>query len=240
MKKRIALLFACVACSAFAQDPSASCVEELRGNPKLQVLSGKVQLDISNGQPLEVLSNASKPNGKENAALSFLVDELHRCTVVGAAWRTQNYPPKFNSTYGAYTIEFDSMIADLYAGKTTFGQFAKARAVQYGLLVTNLTAIAEEAKAQRDASLLEKELANKQGDERRAATAQQQNFERQQAVEQQAAALDAQRRQAGLQMLINMQSRPLPGYQVQAPPVLNGGVTTNCIKNGMQINCISR
>ena len=49
----------------FAQDPTVSCMEELKTNTELQGLCKKMPLDVSKGQSLEVLSNNTKPTAVE-------------------------------------------------------------------------------------------------------------------------------------------------------------------------------
>jgi hypothetical protein len=59
------IIFALMVGGTFAQDPTVSCMEELKTNTELQGLCKKMPLDVSKGQSLEVLSNNTKPTAVE-------------------------------------------------------------------------------------------------------------------------------------------------------------------------------
>jgi len=88
----------------------------------------RVPIDTSKPATLEQLGNQSKPTAREKSALSFMVAEWERCLAMAAEWRKQNYAPEVDALYESYRVELKSIFADLYGGKLTFGDVAKARA----------------------------------------------------------------------------------------------------------------
>lgn len=238
------VVFACR--SALAQDPSVSCIQQLGGDQRLQLLYKKAPLDISKGQPLEVLANQSKPTTKEKAALSILVAELDRCTEVGSDWRKQNHPASINGYVNSYQSFLRSALADLYVGKITFGDFAKTRDREYAELLNKVNIEGRQLQARRaDATRLqEQEAARQQEPEAKAAEVQRQTevriwiekveAQRRFAAQQEMQA-DESKRQAAMQFLLNRrQEQPLYLPPIPIPK------TTNCSTYGNQTNCTTR
>lgn len=238
MNKINATIFALFFCNlAFAQNPSSPCLAQLKEDPKVQVLWEKLPFDVTKGQPLEVLANNSKPTSKEKAALSFFASEGERCLDLGAEWRQQNYPPAIISLFNTYRVEMVSALADLYAGKTTYGELAKFRAKRTADLQNSVDVVVRDLEIQRAANekqrreaAAQESQAQKQAQEQRDAIAQQQRFSEQQAQQQQ----EESRRQAALQFLRNQKPYQVPLYQMPIPQ------TTNCTAFGNQMNCTTR
>lgn len=247
---RVILIFVVVfACrSALAQDPSASCIQQLGGDQRLQLLFKKAPLDISKGQPLEVLANLTKPTIKEKAALSILVAELDRCTDVGSDWRRQNYPASINGYVNSYQSFLRSALADLYVGKITFGDFAKIRDREYAELLNKVNIEGQQLQTRRTetARQQEQEAARQKDQEAKAAEAQRQTEVRlwtekvesqRRFAKQQEAQAEESNRQAAMQFLLNQrQARPsqMQPYQTPIPR------TTNCSTFGNETNCTTR
>lgn len=241
MNKLVWILVAgCFCGGAIAQDPSAACIQQLGGDERLQSLFKKAPLDISKGQSLEVLANQSKATPKEKTALSVLVSELDRCTDLGADWRKQNYPASINGYGNTYQSFLRSAMAELYAGKLTFGDFAKARDKALTELLNKVSIEVQQIQAQRAGEKRQQEQeANVAEEQRRAAvrrSADQAEAQRRY-EEQQAMQAEESRRQAAMQYLLNQrQAQP---YQVQ-PYQMPVPRTTNCSTFGNQTNCTTR
>jgi hypothetical protein len=163
------LVLSCCCCSAMAEDPSVACIQKLGGDDRLQSLFKKAPLDISKGQPLEVLANQSKATAKEKTALSILVSELDRCTELGADWRKQNYPASINGYGNTYQSFLRSAMAELYAGKLTFGDFAKARDRELTELLNKVSQEVQKIQAQRAGDKRQEEQAANDAEEQRKA-----------------------------------------------------------------------
>lgn len=219
-------LVGCICSVAKAQDPSAACYQQLGGDERFQLLFKKAPLDISKGQSLEVMANQSKATSKEKAALSILVSEIDKCTEIGAEWRNQNYPPSINAYSSSYQSFLRSALADLYAGKVTFGDFAKIRDKEFTELRNKIAFERQQIQAQREMEKRKQELAA------RSAAEDQRRY-----VEQQEMQADESRRQAALQLLLNQrQTQP---YQIQ-PYQMPTPRTTNCNTFGNQTNCTTK
>ena len=208
---------------AFAQstDPSMECFSALESNPELQILKGKVALGNVSGQNLEILANDKKPSPAEKSALAKWDSSRQPCIQQSLEWSHSHYAPNVAVILERLISQFKSNLADLYAGKITYGQFAKAR-----------QANADNAKA--EAVNLDQQNQN----------ANAQNQQRQQELNQQAQQADAQN-QIQKQALANqfiMNNKP---YQVPMPqavtpyqmPQLQAPKSTNCQKIGNSINC---
>jgi hypothetical protein len=249
MNKLIFALVVCGFCNgAIAQDPSVVCTQQLGEDGRFESLFKKAPLDISKGQSLEVLANQSKATAKEKIVLSTLMSELDRCNEVGADWRKQNYPASINGYGNSYRSFLRSAIADLYSGKLTFGDFAKARDRELTELVNKINIEVQQLQAQRtDAARLQQQEATRQQEqEAKAAEAQRQTevriwtekveAQRRFAAQQEMQAEES-RRQAAMQYLLNQrQAQP---YQIQ-PYQMPIPKTTNCTTFGNQTNCTTR
>ncbi|UUZ71047.1 hypothetical protein LP415_17725 [Polaromonas sp. P1(28)-8] len=223
------------------ENPSVECLSQLKGDAKIQILADKIPFDITKSQSLEVLANKAKPTAKEKAALSFFVTEGERCTDLGADWREKNFPAEINALLTAYRVDMVAAFADLYAGKTSYGDLAKLRAKGAAELKISVDAVVRELQAKRTAEQqnqqeaeARKNQADTQARERREMNEQQQRFAQQQAEQQQQEA----RRQAALQMLMNQ--RPSQPYQLPMPTPIPRSQTTNCTTLGNQMNCTTR
>lgn len=238
----VLLLVAGIAPRANAQDPSAACIEQIKNDPRLKSLWGKYPFDPSKGLSLEVMSNRHKPNADDRAALSYLATEGERCFDLGADWRMANYPVQISALLTTYRVDALSAMADLYAGRITFGEMAKTRARLTSDLTTQAEAVVSKLKAdraaeeqrQRDraAQLADAEAAARQHQQE---VAEQRSYAEAQVQAQQEAAAklqaEAARRQAVLRLLkFNPISLPQPPKTV----------TTNCWAAGNAVNCTSR
>ena len=234
------LVMSCFSGAAMAQDPSAACIQQLSGDERFQLLFKKAPLDITKGQPIEVLANQSKATPKDKAALSILVPKLDRCTVLGADWRKQNYPASINGYVSTYQSFLRSAMAEVYAGKMTFGDFAKVRGRELTELTNKVGIESQRIQAQRVTEMQQQEQEAKAEDEQRQATARraaEQAEAQRRYGEQQAIQADESRRQAAMQFLLNQrQAQPyqMQPYQMPIPK------TTNCSTYGNQTNCTTR
>lgn len=192
--------------SVMAQSPTNSCVSQLGEDARFQSVFKKAPLDISKGQPLEVLGNQSKVTSNDKAALEIFVTELDRCWALGADWRKQNYPASINSYSNSHQSFLRLAIADLYAGKLTFGDFAKARDKAQTELLNKVDIEVGQIKAQR--------------------------ADEQQQQEQEAMRVAESRRQEAMRSFIESNKfKPLPIYQLPQRGTINcntDGNQTNC------------
>jgi hypothetical protein len=197
-------------------NPSNECFSNLESSPELQVLKGKVALGGIGGQTLEMLANDKKPTAAEKIALAKWDSLRQPCIKMNTEWNESRLAPNVTVVIDKVAGQFKEILADLYSGKITYGQFAKIRQ-------------ANSDKAKVEIANIDQQNQNNSFQQK----------QQQQQLEQQAAATAAQERQANnalaTQMLLNNKpyQAPVP-YQVQPikPPT-----TTNCYKMGNSINC---
>lgn len=103
----------------------AECEAQIVANKNLQILKGKLDLLHSANQPIEILANAKVPSRKEKAAISLWVEEQKRCSAPGIAYH-KSQSPEIGAIYEQAYTEMYISASDLYQGKITYGDFAKA------------------------------------------------------------------------------------------------------------------
>ena len=231
-------------------DPTIACGEQFREDSRFQSLFEKMPFDIRKGQSLEVLASKGKASPKDKAALSLFTAEGERCFTAGSEWRQKNYPPAVVNLMDKYRLDSLSVLADLYAGNTTFGDAAKTRVrllseftSQIGTLVHDAQVLKDSTEKQRiEKEAKEREEQNQrqaEKDERyRLETLKWEQEQRQQQFAREQAE-DAQRRaKADLMMQYLNANKPiqLQPYSMQFRPSIN----TNCSTYGNQTNCTSR
>lgn len=219
--------------SAVAQDPSTACLEQLRTDSRYLPVAEKVPFDVTKGQPLELLASAERPTAAEKAALSFLATEGERCYELGDRWRTENYGAEINGYMLAYRVDLVSAMADLYAGKLTFGDLAKFRAKQMTDLKVKIDSAVARARTARESREAERQAAasRRRDEEARA----------QQAQEVQMRQFEESRRQAALMMLLNRPQPQAPQLKPYIMPTPAPRTSTNCTSylsgNQLHTNC---
>ena len=212
----------------FAQstDPSMECFSALESNPELQILKGKVALGNVSGQNLEILANDKKPSPAEKSALAKWDALRQPCIKQSSEWSQSHYAPNIAVISDRLKSQFNSLLADLYGGKITYGQFAKARQA-------NL----DNAKAEAVNLNQQNQNANIQN--------QQQQQQLNQQVQQAEAQNQAQRNALATQMILNNKPYQVPIPQSTTPyqipqlqaPQLQSPKNTNCRMIGNTMNC---
>ena len=138
--------------AAPSADPTIACGEQLREDARFQSLFEKMPFDIKKGQPLEVLASKAKATPKDKTALSLFTAEFERCFATGSEWRQKNYPPVVVSLMDKYRLDFLSVLADLYAGNTTFGNAAKTRVKLLNEFTSQLGTVVHDAQVLKDST----------------------------------------------------------------------------------------
>ena len=227
-------------------DPSVICFSAINSNPDLKILQNKIALVDQRAQTLEMLANEKKPNKAEKIAISLWVDETEKCKQVGDDWRARNMPAPIVSLIDQSFAWLKPTAADLYGGKITFGEFAKARTAQFTKFTADLSEIVQKLKTAK----MEQQDKDAKDDEKHAAERAENEKTRRSVYEQQQAQLRAQAEQARMQddqarrnaalMFLSNQPRP---YQIpiqQMPQMGSPSINTNCYTMGNQTNCTSR
>jgi len=103
----------------------AECETQIVANKNLQILKGKVDLLYSANPPIEILANNKVPSKMEKVAISLWVEEQKRCSAPGIAYH-KSQSREIGAIYEQAYTEMYISASDLYQGKITYGDFAKA------------------------------------------------------------------------------------------------------------------
>lgn len=207
--------------NVLAGDPALTCIDDIQNNQNLQILQGKILLSGHTGElTLAMLLNSNIPTKEEQEALSLWVSERDKCMRLGEVWREKNLYPAQITIFNGFETDLLTLTADLYAGKITYGDFAKARASKYTEAERNWASVKQQISQQQ-------QQLNQQ---------QQEEINQRQAMAQQE---ELARRQAALGILLNQRNQQ--PYQLQ-PYQMPGLQTTTstCNKVGNQVICTTR
>lgn len=177
------------------REKSDACLVQLKNDPNLRSLYAKLPFDLTKAQPIEVLASNSKPNAKEKSALAAYSAEKERCLDIGNNWRKQTFPPEVQALANTYRAESISVLADLYAGKLSFGDAAKLRAKQAASFSQDLDILARNYQEQSQAKEQQR-IANEVAAKANSEAAEQLQRQNQQKLDQQAEQLRLAREQA--------------------------------------------
>lgn len=257
-----AFLFALSSAHARAdeqEDPSSACFAAMDNKPELMILRDKIAVGDVRTQTLDMLASNKRPSKAERTALAAWVTATDQCAQSGSDWRQAKYPAQINSLIAQYFSATKLLAADLYGGKATYGDFAKARASAYSKLNSDIMETVQRLVAERKAEMEKqeqlareeqrrKELESRVEQQRQDELRQQQEAHRL-AVEQQNAQLRAQeqqaRRNAALMILLNRPPvQPVQPIQIDPRPLMvpvPRSTNTDCNPNGAGgFNCTTR
>lgn len=165
MKHVLALLALLAASPVFANDPSASCFNNLDTHNQLAPLRSVIAVGNIKGQTMEMMTNTAYPTLEERALIKAWVKERDECFVQGESWRIENMPATVRSILDDYYAKNKLLIADLYVLKITYGEFAARRAAQS----SELSAALNEAWRKHRAGLVPSTASEKYLEQQRAA-----------------------------------------------------------------------
>jgi len=187
-------LMAAISTSSLAQqDPTLRCINELAQLPELTILQNKAPV-LTTSQTFDMLTNSDKASGEELPAIKAWAQGRERCQALGDSYR-RSIPTGVTAAIEAAYRDFLNMLADLYTGNLTYGEFARRRAERNTQTASQIQRAAEEYN---------RGVAQKN---------------------QAAAQEDAARRDAAIQILLNRPPaptyQPAVPYQTPTPRVTN-------------------
>lgn len=103
-----------------------ACGDNMKKDPSLQVIAGKIALGGSAAQSFSHLTNTSKPTETEKKAISIYADNLKKCFTEQDKLNI-NYPPPILAVNHSSFSAVQNLLASLYNGNLTYGDFAKIR-----------------------------------------------------------------------------------------------------------------
>ena len=210
-------------------DPTRRCYALLWDKPELRALPDKF---LTSTPTVVMLADPGRPTEAERAAISAYVDAVDDCCLLGQSWRQRNYPAALNALLIQQWTRQKALIAQLYGGKITYGDFANAQS-------------ADDAKFQAEFAELAQKIQAEQAQRRQA----QRQYEQQQSQAEQA--IRAQEQAAQAQLLMQMMQNNVNNAQQQAiqrqqqidlfrPTLQRPPMHTNCYMIGNQMNCTTQ
>jgi hypothetical protein len=187
--------------NAQTDDPTDACIANFPDLKELQILRGKIDL-ASGPVSLETLSNNKKPNQNEKVAILAFDKTVEKCRNLGKEWRIKNVPSNLNILVDAAFVDLRLALSELYAGRYTYGDFAKKRQELINKLGSQLS-----AETQRIQRLVSDENERKTKEEQdrneRQTKEEQDRNERKKAIEE----LERKQRQAQIEEQKQQQCR---------------------------------
>lgn len=186
----LSVFFGLLHFSVLAQESATDCELQILANKDFAVLKGKLDLLNTADQPTEILGNTKTPSKTEKAVIAKWVEEYKKCSKPGIEHHKSRSPETATVFENAYADLYFSA-ADLYQGKITYGDFARASVKRHQEVRARVAAIAAKLQAQHQLAIEEKqqaEVADRLREEQR----QQAEVKRQQDQERQAQAIQAE------------------------------------------------
>lgn len=192
-----------------ADDPSVTCARRAAVMPQFAPLSEKIAINMRADQvSLEMLADRARPTDQEKALLSAWQQQRVACFDVGVSFRAAYAPPRYVAWLSSSHNGTSGLVARLYGGDMTYGEFNRARAS----LAADTEATRLEMQ-QRERETQAAAAAQDDANRRAAAGMMLQNMQNQQLLQQQ------------------LQQQQMQQMQQNRPS------TTNCQRFGNQVNC---
>lgn len=162
----LVVIWLIVAGSATAAEISvADCEAKIVANKNLQILKGKIDLLNTANQPIEILANNKVPSKKEKVALALWVEEQKRCSAPGIEYH-KSQSPEIGAIFDRAYSELFLSAADLYQGKITYGDFARATVKRHQDVKEQIAGVVARYREQQAAKVQQEAIATQQEAER--------------------------------------------------------------------------
>lgn len=204
----VALTLVSVSAVAF-ETPTQECVNGLADNPKVQQLRSRAPIRFAE-QTFATLTNVTKASADDQTIISQWAELVEYCHN-GIADSVKTLPQPAIQILERDHTQFLILLADLYGGNLTFGDFAKRRAELNSITTSQIMSLADERQRARD----------------------QQVQLRAQAAAQEAAQTNQAARNAAIGILMGRALAPAPAYIPIQPYVIPRPAITNCQSNGL-------
>jgi len=212
----------------WAQDPTSACMAQLAGDASLHVLAQKTALGSVKNLTLPMLADTSKANAEDKPLLDEWSAKLKQCYAQGQAFRDHTVTAESKAILDAQQHALEALLAQLYAGELTYGEFNRGRQESYTQFAAQASVSAQKMFSARAAQAL---------------TAQQAALDAQRQANDSQAGTEAggEANSAGRQWM-NSDSYPAPASNsfAPAPPSPPGIATVACEKAGLGPNCTGK
>ncbi|MDQ0571509.1 hypothetical protein QFZ42_003343 [Variovorax paradoxus] len=155
-----------------ANDPTTGCMKRLSEDPYIIThLADKTGIGKSGQPTLQMLTDKSRATGEEKEALSAYSAARDQCLSLGANYRRANMPGNIVFDLESSGQRTTLLLAKLYAGELTYGEYNSARLENMQKLRGNLTAsdqqnaqarAADEDRRRADAGIALQNMQNQQ------------------------------------------------------------------------------
>lgn len=134
-------------------DPTFACYDGLdAGRTDLAPIIARTgSLALANRSSLEQMAETSKPSPEERPLISAWAAARQNCLDAGASFRAVNAPSPYRSAFEQGQSRAMILIARLYAGELSWGEFNRARRELAMQNSTNLRAAGEQIRAEEQA-----------------------------------------------------------------------------------------
>jgi hypothetical protein len=111
-----------------ADDPSVKCFAEMETDQRFAILRPHIgSMTRANAASLEVLASTARPTDQEKRAISVWGVARQTCAAMGDSFRAQYAPPGWKLAVDDGQQQVLGLMARLYAGEITYGEFARGR-----------------------------------------------------------------------------------------------------------------
>jgi hypothetical protein len=139
-----------------ADDPSAPCYRQLETDQRFAALKTKIGSVIaSNKATVEMLASTEKPTEEERRQISVLGVARQSCADMGHAFRLTYAPPGYEAAFMAGQNDVLALLARLYAGELTYGEFNRERLDLGHRTSANMNATVDRAQANAQQSAIQ-------------------------------------------------------------------------------------
>jgi len=140
---RLAVLLMLVLPQAWAQDPTSACMARLAGDASLHALAQKTPLAAIKTVTLPMLADTSKPDAADKLLLEQWNAQLKACYALGQAFREHTVTPESKAILDAQQHALIALVAQLYAGALSYGEFNRGRQESYDQFAGQASASAQ-------------------------------------------------------------------------------------------------
>ncbi|WP_059420271.1 hypothetical protein [Sulfuricella sp. T08] len=139
--------------AAAIPNPGVACINELPNRSEFSRIANKVSLGTPEQQTLEMFSDMKKPTEEEKTAIAAWVKAKAECNNLSRQWSAQiKMPAQFVTINESTLSSFMILTSELYNGKLTYGEYAKARAELRSNTQQKLAAETQNSQQQQSAA----------------------------------------------------------------------------------------
>ena len=125
--------------------PDSPCFAALGASSASRHIAAKVPFFLDGEASAQLLANTGRPSKMEKTELSSVLAGYEMCLDMSADWRSASYSPQAAGVLDAYWQKTKSILTGLEAGKTSYGEAARAVSENDRAYKNQLNALAPQA-----------------------------------------------------------------------------------------------